>query len=57
MLDGRNYATHEDIQAMSAGVLGHRLILRPEAEIEGRQVNDVIAEVSSKVPVNDTNQP
>lgn len=52
MLDGRNYATHEDIQAMSPGVLGHRLILRPEAEIEGRRVTDIIEEVSAKVPVS-----
>ena len=53
LLDGREYATHEDVQAMSIGVLGHRLILRPEAEIEGRRINDVIHEVSAKVPVND----
>lgn len=53
MLDSRNYVTHEDVQAMSNGVLGHRLILRPEAEIEGRQVRDVISEVAAKVPVND----
>jgi MoxR-like ATPase len=35
-------------------VLGHRLILRPEAEIEGRSVGDVIADLLAKVPVMET---
>ena len=34
-------------------MLGHRLILRPEAEIEGRRVNDVIADIIAEVPVMD----
>ena len=38
LLDGRHYFTHEDVQAVALGVLGHRLILRPEAEVEGKQV-------------------
>src|SRR6266481_1350053 len=36
LLDGRHFFTHEDVQAIALGVLGHRLILRPEAEVEGR---------------------
>lgn len=52
MLAGRNYATHEDVQTMAFGVLGHRLILRPEAEIEGRLVKDIVTEITAKVPVN-----
>jgi MoxR-like ATPase len=51
LLDGRHYCTHEDVQAIAQGVLGHRLIVRPEAEIEGKQVSDVIAEVLQRVPV------
>ncbi|HEY1381171.1 MAG TPA: MoxR family ATPase [Gemmataceae bacterium] len=51
LLDGRHYSTHEDVQAVAVGVLGHRLIVRPEAEIEGKQVGDVIAEVLARVPV------
>jgi MoxR-like ATPase len=51
LLDGRHYCTHEDVQAVAQGVLGHRLIVRPEAEIEGKQVSDVIAEVLRRVPV------
>ncbi len=54
LLDGRHYCTHEDVQAVAVGVLGHRLIVRPEAEIEGKLVTDVIAEVLDQVPVLET---
>ena len=50
-LSNRNYATHEDVLELLIPVLGHRLILRPEAEIEGRRIEDVLAEVAKKVPV------
>lgn len=51
LLDGRHYCTHEDVQSIAVGVLAHRLIVRPEAEIEGKQVSDVIADVLAQVPV------
>ena len=51
LLDGRHYFTHEDVQAMALGVLGHRLIVRPEAEVDGKQVVDVIDDVLNRVPV------
>lgn len=51
LLAGRNYLTHEDIQAVTPLVLGHRLILQPEAEVEGRLVAEVIQEILSQVPV------
>jgi MoxR-like ATPase len=51
LLSGRHYCTHEDVQAVALGVLSHRLIVRPEAEIEGKQVAEVIAELLAQVPV------
>jgi len=51
VLEGRHYFTHEDVQAIAFGVLGHRLILRPEAEIEGKHVADVVREVLAAVQV------
>jgi MoxR-like ATPase len=54
LLAGRHYFTHEDVQAMVPGVLGHRLILRPEAEVEGKQVSDVLKEILDQVPVLET---
>jgi MoxR-like ATPase len=54
LLDGRHYFTHEDIHAVAAGVLSHRLIIRPEAEVEGKRVLDVIRELLNAVPVLET---
>jgi len=51
LLDGRHYFTHEDVQAVALGVLSHRLIIRPEAEVEGKQVGDVVKELLDSVPV------
>ena len=51
LLDGRHYFTHEDVQAIAQGVLGHRLILRPEAEIEGKRISDVVDDLLKTVPV------
>jgi MoxR-like ATPase len=54
LLDGRHYFTHEDVQAVAPGVLAHRLIVRPEAEVEGRQTLDVVRELLDTVPVLET---
>ena len=51
LLDGRHYFTHEDVQAVALGVLGHRLIIRPEAEVEGRTVADIVRDLLESVPV------
>lgn len=51
LLSGRGYLTHEDIQAVCQPVLAHRLIMRPEAEMDGRTVTDVIQQVIRSVPV------
>jgi MoxR-like ATPase len=54
VLEGRHFFTHEDVQAIAFPVLGHRLILRPEAEIEGKQVADIVRDILEAVPVLDT---
>jgi MoxR-like ATPase len=54
LLDGRHYFTHEDVQAIALGVLGHRLIVRPEAEVEGKTVSEVVEELIDSVPVLET---
>jgi len=51
LLDGRHYFTHEDVQAVAIGVLCHRLIIRPEAEVEGKQVADIVRELLGTVAV------
>jgi MoxR-like ATPase len=54
LLDGRHYFTHEDVQAVAPGVLGHRLIIRPEAQVEGKLVAEVIDDLLDTVPVLET---
>ncbi len=51
LMCGRDYLTHEDIQRVCLPVLSHRLIMRAEAEMDGRQVSDVIAQLIQAVPV------
>ncbi|MFO0911722.1 MAG: MoxR family ATPase [Pirellulales bacterium] len=51
ILYGRSYVTHDDVQKVLPSVLGHRLILRPEAEIEGRQIEQILQEIVGQVPV------
>jgi len=47
---GKSYVTPDDVKAIAAPVLRHRLILKPEAEIEGfsadRLVEDLLAQVA-----------
>ncbi len=51
LLDGRTYFTHEDVQTIALGVLGHRLIIRPEAEVEGKSPKQIVREIIESVPV------
>ncbi|HTU71629.1 MAG TPA: MoxR family ATPase [Candidatus Baltobacteraceae bacterium] len=50
-IDGRNYATPDDVKDVAEPVLAHRLIVQPEAEIEGATAASVLAEVLAAVPV------
>ena len=51
LLKGREFVTHDDVQAICSPVLGHRLIMRPEAEMDGRNVEEVIQQVIQRIPV------
>jgi MoxR-like ATPase len=50
-LAGREYISPEDIQAMCADVLRHRIILSFEAEADGVSTDTLIRELLSRVPV------
>lgn len=50
-LAGRDFITPDDIRDLAGPVLGHRLILRPEYEVEGLAVGEVVARVLESVPV------
>jgi MoxR-like ATPase len=44
-LDGRDYVIPDDVKALATPALRHRVILSPAAEIDGRRIEDVIAEL------------
>ncbi|SLK06606.1 AAA family ATPase [Novosphingobium mathurense] len=44
-LDGRDYVVPDDVKALATGVLRHRLLLSPAAEIEGKQVEALVAQL------------
>ncbi|MDF5731841.1 MAG: MoxR family ATPase [Rhizonema sp. PD38] len=50
-LAGRNFVTPDDIKAVASPLLRHRLILKPEAMLDGLQIENVIASILNKVPV------
>ena len=51
LIQGREFMTHEDIQAVALPVLGHRLILRPESEMDGQSVEAIVQQLIQQVPV------
>ena len=51
-LNGRDFVTPDDIKAMAVPVLEHRLILRPEFEIEGLSVSEVIERILQEIAVH-----
>lgn len=50
-MDGREYLLPDDVKAAAPAVLRHRLILKPEAELEGLSPDDVIAQLLDTVEV------
>ena len=44
-LDGRDFVLPDDVKALAASVLRHRLLLSPAAEIEGKQVEALVADL------------
>src|SRR5579859_1041068 len=50
-LSGRDFVTPDDIKEMAPPVLEHRLILRPEFEIEGLTVVEVIQQILQQIAV------
>jgi len=50
-LNGRDFVSPDDVKAMAMPVLEHRLILRPEFEIEGLGIREVIESILQQVAV------
>lgn len=50
LLEQRDYVVPEDVQAVFSDVCAHRLVLRPQARVEGVTSQDLLAEVLRQVP-------
>ncbi|MFL5929841.1 MAG: AAA family ATPase [Gaiellaceae bacterium] len=51
LASGRDYVVPDDVKAVAAPVLAHRLILGPEARAAGLSAADLIAEALERTPV------
>jgi MoxR-like ATPase len=51
LLEGREFVTHSDVQSILVPVLGHRLIMKPESEMDGRTIEHVVKSIVQSIPV------
>ena len=51
LVEGRGYATPDDVRALGRAVMAHRIILTPDARARGAGVEDVVADALESVPV------
>jgi MoxR-like ATPase len=51
LLRGRDFVTPDDVKEMTAPALGHRVILAPEAEMEGVGLPDLLRRICDRVAV------
>ena len=51
MLAGRGYALPDDVRALAASALSHRLILTPDARARGTRAEEVVDDALATVPV------
>src|SRR5512133_2874052 len=49
LLNGRDFATPDDVKDLAAAVLRHRVVVAPELEVEGRTADDVLQGVLARV--------
>jgi MoxR-like ATPase len=47
----RDYVTPDDVKAVAPAVLRHRIVLKPEAELDGLKPDDVVQRILGTVPV------
>ena len=52
--EGRGYVIPDDVKALAQAVLRHRIILQPDAEIEGVSADDIVDEILREVKVPQT---
>jgi MoxR-like ATPase len=53
-VEGRHYVTPDDVKVLLRPVLTHRLILRPEAQMRGSDLGDIVDGIAQGIPVPGT---
>jgi MoxR-like ATPase len=48
---GREYVVPDDLKVLARSVLGHRLMLTPETQLQGATVDDVLDDILATVPI------
>ncbi|MFX0141143.1 MAG: AAA family ATPase [Candidatus Hodarchaeota archaeon] len=48
---GRSYVTPDDVRALVIAALNHRILLKPEAELEGLDTKSVLKSIVEEIPV------
>jgi MoxR-like ATPase len=51
VLHGRHYVSGDDIRALAAPVLRHRIVTNFNAEAEGIKADDIVAHLAETIPV------
>jgi MoxR-like ATPase len=50
-LEGRDFVTPDDVRALAPPVLEHRIVLKPEFEMEGSTAAEIVSQLLAGVPV------
>ena len=49
--EGRDFVTPDDVKTFAPAVLRHRLLLHPDAELEGTTADDCVESILREAPV------
>jgi MoxR-like ATPase len=55
--EGRTFVTADDVKTMAPAVLQHRMLLRPEVELQGRTAGELLEGILGSVPVPQQRMP
>lgn len=50
-IDGRDFVIPEDVKNVAYGILGHRVVLMPEKEMEGYSTENIIQQIIDRVEI------
>jgi len=51
LLEGRDFVTPDDVKSMATPILSHRLVLKPEFEIEGVSIDEIVKQILEEVAI------